>query len=148
MSSSPLGLWVRINSYYKSRTESRFQPFLFVFPCELSIFINNIVGISFTIDLSCSIYTWHICYLFCSVLTPYYVEDVLFSINDLEKLIEEDGVSILFYLQKIFPGSPPPPPFLDILSLTIISVGKTDMLFHKMIIYYRWMEKLSRTGKL
>ncbi|KAF3976520.1 hypothetical protein CMV_000294 [Castanea mollissima] len=38
-----------------------------------------------------------------SVLTPYYVEDVLFSINDLENLIEEDGVSILFYLQKIYP---------------------------------------------
>ncbi|KAB1224868.1 Callose synthase 2 [Morella rubra] len=38
-----------------------------------------------------------------SVLTPYYIEDVLFSLNDLEKLNEEDGVSILFYLQKIFP---------------------------------------------
>ncbi|KAH9774697.1 callose synthase 2 [Citrus sinensis] len=37
-----------------------------------------------------------------SVLTPYYSEDVLFSINGLEKP-NEDGVSILFYLQKIFP---------------------------------------------
>lgn len=37
-----------------------------------------------------------------SVLTPYYNEDVLFSINGLEKP-NEDGVSILFYLQKIFP---------------------------------------------
>ncbi|XP_010265915.1 PREDICTED: callose synthase 3 [Nelumbo nucifera] len=37
-----------------------------------------------------------------SVLTPYYSEDVLFSINGLEKQ-NEDGVSILFYLQKIFP---------------------------------------------
>ncbi|WCJ19020.1 glucan synthase-like 3 [Euphorbia peplus] len=37
-----------------------------------------------------------------SVLTPYYEEDVLFSINHLEKP-NEDGVSILFYLQKIFP---------------------------------------------
>lgn len=37
-----------------------------------------------------------------SVLTPYYTEDVLFSIDDLEKQ-NEDGVSILFYLQKIFP---------------------------------------------
>jgi hypothetical protein len=42
---------------------------------------------------------------FCSVLTPYLTEDVLFSISDLDKLNEEDGVSILFYLQKIFPGS-------------------------------------------
>ncbi|WZZ49830.1 hypothetical protein YC2023_049937 [Brassica napus] len=37
-----------------------------------------------------------------SVLTPYYQEDVLFSIFGLEKQ-NEDGVSILFYLQKIFP---------------------------------------------
>ncbi|KAA8520299.1 hypothetical protein F0562_014555 [Nyssa sinensis] len=37
-----------------------------------------------------------------SVLTPYYTEEVLFSINLLEKP-NEDGVSILFYLQKIFP---------------------------------------------
>ncbi|GAV77615.1 Glucan_synthase domain-containing protein/DUF605 domain-containing protein/FKS1_dom1 domain-containing protein [Cephalotus follicularis] len=37
-----------------------------------------------------------------SVLTPYYSEDVLFSINGLEKQ-NEDGISILFYLQKIFP---------------------------------------------
>ncbi|XP_076955761.1 callose synthase 2-like [Bidens hawaiensis] len=37
-----------------------------------------------------------------SVLTPYYNEDVLFSINDLEKPIE-DEVSILYYLRKIFP---------------------------------------------
>ncbi|KAF8090598.1 hypothetical protein N665_0472s0027 [Sinapis alba] len=36
-----------------------------------------------------------------SVLTPYYSEDVLFSTVDLEK--ETDGISILFYLQKIFP---------------------------------------------
>ncbi|GMP62506.1 hypothetical protein CsSME_00024598 [Camellia sinensis var. sinensis] len=37
-----------------------------------------------------------------SVLTPYFNEDVLFSMNHLEKQ-NEDGVSILFYLQKIFP---------------------------------------------
>ncbi|GFZ00643.1 glucan synthase-like 12 [Actinidia rufa] len=37
-----------------------------------------------------------------SVLTPYYTEDVLFSMSHLEKP-NEDGVSILFYLQKIFP---------------------------------------------
>ncbi|KAM5582414.1 callose synthase 3 [Rosa sericea] len=37
-----------------------------------------------------------------SVLTPYYTEEVLFSIEGLEKP-NEDGVSILFYLQKIFP---------------------------------------------
>lgn len=42
---------------------------------------------------------------FCSVLTPYYDESVLFSIDELEEP-NEDGVSILFYLQKIFPGFP------------------------------------------
>ena len=41
--------------------------------------------------------------IFHRVLTPYYQEDVLFSIFGLEKQ-NEDGVSILFYLQKIFPG--------------------------------------------
>ncbi|KAJ8436465.1 hypothetical protein Cgig2_000450 [Carnegiea gigantea] len=37
-----------------------------------------------------------------SVLTPYYTEEVLFSLQDLETQ-NEDGVSTLFYLQKIFP---------------------------------------------
>ncbi|XP_020093591.1 callose synthase 3-like isoform X1 [Ananas comosus] len=37
-----------------------------------------------------------------SVLTPYYNEDVLFSLNNLEEP-NEDGVSIIFYLQKIYP---------------------------------------------
>ncbi|KAK1321381.1 Callose synthase 3 [Acorus calamus] len=37
-----------------------------------------------------------------SVLTPYYEEDVLFSSKELEEP-NEDGVSILFYLRKIYP---------------------------------------------
>ncbi|MQM07928.1 hypothetical protein Taro_040776 [Colocasia esculenta] len=37
-----------------------------------------------------------------SVFTPYYSEETVYSKNDLE-LENEDGVSILFYLQKIFP---------------------------------------------
>lgn len=41
--------------------------------------------------------------MLCSVLTPYYNEDVLFSSQNLEEP-NEDGVSILFYLQKIYPG--------------------------------------------
>ncbi|MFS7956871.1 putative 1,3-beta-glucan synthase [Helianthus anomalus] len=44
-----------------------------------------------------------ICFFYKSVLTPYYAEEVLFSLHDLE-VPNEDGVSILFYLQKIFPG--------------------------------------------
>ncbi|XP_072994078.1 callose synthase 7-like [Typha latifolia] len=37
-----------------------------------------------------------------SVLTPYYKEDVLYSEDELNKE-NEDGISILFYLQKIYP---------------------------------------------
>ncbi|MFS7907498.1 putative 1,3-beta-glucan synthase [Helianthus anomalus] len=37
-----------------------------------------------------------------SVFTPYYSETVLYSINELLKK-NEDGISILFYLQKIYP---------------------------------------------
>ncbi|KAL3380823.1 hypothetical protein AABB24_001141 [Solanum stoloniferum] len=37
-----------------------------------------------------------------SILTPYFNEEVLFSINSLERP-NEDGVSIVFYLQKIYP---------------------------------------------
>ncbi|URE49708.1 callose synthase [Musa troglodytarum] len=37
-----------------------------------------------------------------SVMTPYYSEETVFSKNDLD-LENEDGVSILFYLQKIYP---------------------------------------------
>ncbi|KAK7350886.1 hypothetical protein VNO77_09919 [Canavalia gladiata] len=37
-----------------------------------------------------------------SVLTPYYSEETVYSKNDLE-VENEDGVSIIYYLQKIFP---------------------------------------------
>ncbi|KAJ4765201.1 glucan synthase-like 3 [Rhynchospora pubera] len=37
-----------------------------------------------------------------SVMTPYYSEETVFSKNDLD-MENEDGVSILFYLQKIYP---------------------------------------------
>lgn len=38
-----------------------------------------------------------------SVLTPYYSEDVLYGAEQI-RAENEDGVSILFYLQKIYPG--------------------------------------------
>lgn len=41
--------------------------------------------------------------LVCSVFTPYYSETVLYSDSELRNE-NEDGISILFYLQKIFPG--------------------------------------------
>ncbi|XP_076942454.1 callose synthase 7-like [Bidens hawaiensis] len=37
-----------------------------------------------------------------SVLTPYFKEDVLYSVEELHEN-NEDGISILFYLQKIYP---------------------------------------------
>ncbi|CAN8244009.1 unnamed protein product [Cochlearia groenlandica] len=37
-----------------------------------------------------------------SVLTPYYSEETVYSKNDLE-MENEDGVSVIYYLQKIFP---------------------------------------------
>ncbi|KAE8670869.1 Callose synthase 3 [Hibiscus syriacus] len=40
-----------------------------------------------------------------SVLTPYYSEETVYSKTELE-MKNEDGVSIIFYLQKIFPASP------------------------------------------
>lgn len=42
-------------------------------------------------------------YLLFSVLTPYYNEDVLYSDEELNKE-NEDGITTLFYLQKIYPG--------------------------------------------
>ena len=41
--------------------------------------------------------------LWTSVLTPYYKEDVLYSEEELQQE-NEDGISTLFYLQKIYPG--------------------------------------------
>lgn len=41
--------------------------------------------------------------LLSSVLTPYYNEDVLYSDEELNKE-NEDGITTLFYLQKIYPG--------------------------------------------
>jgi callose synthase len=40
---------------------------------------------------------------FFSVYTPYYSEIVMYSMDELRKE-NEDGISTLFYLQKIFPG--------------------------------------------
>lgn len=41
--------------------------------------------------------------LWYSILTPYYNEDVFYSEDELYKE-NEDGISILFYLTKIYPG--------------------------------------------
>ena len=41
--------------------------------------------------------------LLCSVFTPYYSEIVLYNMAELQKK-NEDGITTLFYLQKIYPG--------------------------------------------
>lgn len=43
------------------------------------------------------------CLTYDSVLTPYYKEDVLYSWDEINEE-NEDGISTLFYLQKIYPG--------------------------------------------
>ena len=40
----------------------------------------------------------------CSVMTPYYSEEAVYANSDLD-MENEDGISIKFYLRKIFPGS-------------------------------------------
>lgn len=39
------------------------------------------------------------------MFTPYYSETVLYSKAELQEK-NEDGISLLFYLQKIYPGTP------------------------------------------
>jgi len=38
-----------------------------------------------------------------SVLTPYYEEEVVYALKDLDTK-NEDGISTLFYLRSVFPG--------------------------------------------
>lgn len=45
----------------------------------------------------------HFIFLEYSVFTPYYSETVLYSSSEL-RVENEDGISTIFYLQKIFPG--------------------------------------------
>lgn len=84
-------------------------------------------------------------FLFHRVLTPYYQEDVLFSIFGLEQQ-NEDGVSILFYLQKIFPGFTFPSVFKW--SCDTITVFWSFVLWTESVVYLRWVDKLFGTSWL
>ena len=53
-----------------------------------------------------------------SVLTPYYEEEVIYSLKDLNTP-NEDGITTLYYLQRVFPGWPPNRTFLDLSLLKI-----------------------------
>ena len=76
--------------------------FLHTFPQNLlaSHFCKMHVWFGLLLEFLISLLQLFLC---CSILTPYYKEDVLFSLQNLEEP-NEDGVSILFYLQKIYPG--------------------------------------------
>lgn len=63
-----------------------------------------------------------------SVFTPYYSETVLYSMSEL-CIENEDGISILFYLQKIFPGT------ADILNFHFIC--KFLLFMNTFFIYYK-----------
>ncbi|GAU46341.1 hypothetical protein TSUD_402010 [Trifolium subterraneum] len=64
-----------------------------------------------------------------SVFTPYYSETVLYSTSELKKE-NEDGISILFYLQKIFPGQ-----------------LKQLVLVEFPVIFHEWDNFLERIGR-
>lgn len=70
------------------------SPYLQFIECSKDI---HVVCFFFTSVL------WNLTVVFYSVLTPYYKEDVLYSDEELNKE-NEDGISILFYLKKIYPG--------------------------------------------
>lgn len=75
-------------------------------PCKFGVFNNNFWNRN---RPSVSIFPFSLLssFLFSSgysVFTPYYSETVLYSPVEL-KQENEDGISILFYLQKIFPGN-------------------------------------------
>lgn len=57
-------------------------------------------------------------------MTPYYSEETVYSKSDLE-MENEDGVSIIYYLQKIFPGFCSHR-FLD--ALSVYAILLSDML--------------------
>lgn len=59
----------------------------------------------------------------CSVMTPYYSEETVYSKSDLD-MENEDGISIKYYLRKIFPGS-------DTSKLHLFSIYN---FFHKLIV--------------
>ncbi|KAK8553206.1 hypothetical protein V6N13_089418 [Hibiscus sabdariffa] len=62
---------------------------------RITFFANSLF-----MNMSCAPKVWDM--LSFSVLTPYYKEDVLFSYEELLKE-NEDGISIMFYLQRIYP---------------------------------------------
>lgn len=107
---------------------SEMVPFRFIsLPCSIS-------SLSFFFPLYVELLTFSFSFFLLfenSVFTPYYSETVLYSSSDLQKE-NEDGISILFYLQKIFPG---------IFLLFLSSLLYSSLLFDLELMYcesYSW----------
>ena len=87
-----------------------------------------------------------------SVLTPYHNEETVYSRNKID-MKNEDGVSILFYLQRIFPGLSYWIIYRYIISLIkhyffvilnyCFHVGVNNLIKH--YFFVRWMEFIQRT---
>ena len=91
-----LYVW-HLNVLYPESINSPWQHLLSLL--GLSVLCNkNFSAKDWTLHNSMSLYAPG------SVMTPYYSEETVYSKSDLD-LENEDGVSIIFYLQKIYPGS-------------------------------------------
>lgn len=78
-------------------------------------------------------------------MTPYYSEETVYSKTDLE-IENEDGISIMYYLQKIYPGfhilesNPSCSFFLYYISIAIIDYVGTLLIRKSSEFFFRWME--------
>ena len=83
-------------------TNSLFMKMPVAKPVREMLSFRYIFSLDEIIALILSVLIFSFC--LCSVFTPYYSEIVLYSMAELLKK-NEDGISILFYLQKIYPGN-------------------------------------------
>ena len=106
--------------------------FLHTFPQNLlaSHFCKMHVWFGLLLEFLISLLQLFLC---CSILTPYYKEDVLFSLQNLEEP-NEDGVSILFYLQKIYPGY-----FLTCLPFTWTDIHAIFLVCPLPSVHWNWL---------
>lgn len=72
-------------------------------------------------------------------MTPYYSEETVYSKNDLE-VENEDGVSIIYYLQKIYPGLYKK----TIYDLTVFCFYKNDWAKLTVILLDEWNNFMER----
>lgn len=83
-------------------------------------------------------------------MTPYYSEETVYSKTDLEQE-NEDGVSILYYLQKIYPGQLNVPNWqvFEIYQANQGSCYLTNDILHDLVHNsFRWMEQFHGASEL